>query len=320
MDVLPAFFAAAFYLIAFKWKSPLMLYLCLLTAGFVLMCGYLKWEPWQQRLQLVFLLLAAPFAGAVLGWVWHRWLVLAASMLLVWNGLLVVFYNHTDPMKAENPAVSKSREERYFALRPDLYGGTAEVAQDLINSGVTNVLLKTGLDSWEYPLWVFLQDRGFRGTIHHVFVENDSAKLPGANFDVPGSAIVTEEVNIPPQPNFGLSVSYDSWTVHYRGKTDNRMKLIGNHASLGLMADRPGRLQIRCHVIDQHEQPVTNNILHLQAGDFSRDYPLATSEDLLLECPLKPGRNLLTISGVNPPSPEQRILILAGMTTKLEGP
>ena len=320
VDVLPLFFAGVTFLAAFKWKSPLMVYLGLLTLGFAMMCGYLKWEPWQQRLHLVFLLLAAPFAGAVLGWVWNRWLVLAFSMLLVWNGALVIAYNHFDPIKDEFPLPSKSREERYFCFRPELYPSTVEVAQDLIHSGITNVLLKTGIDSWEYPLWVFLKDRGFGGTIHHVLVDdNPSASLPGPNFDLPGTAIVSEDVNLPPQSDFGLSVGYDSWNIHYRGNPENRMKLISNHASLGLMLERPARLQIRCHVMDQNGQPVTNNIIRMQTGDFTRDYP-ATAEEMVLECPLKAGRNLLTISCVNPPTPEQRILTLAGMTTRLQPP
>jgi hypothetical protein len=316
VDVLPLLLATVFFLLKFKWRSPLLIYLGLLTLAFVLMCGDLKWEPWQQRLQLVDLILAGPFAGAVLGWVWHRWVVLTASLLLVWNALLVIFYNHTDPIKAENPAVSKSREERYFSFRPELYGATAEVAQDIINSGVTNVLLKIGNDSWEYPMWVFLKDRGFDGTIHHVFVENDSARLPGANLEVPGTAILTEDVNLPPQPDFGLSVGYGAWNVHYRGRPEDRMKLISNRASFGLMAEQTSRLEIRCHPIDQHGLPITNNIIRVQAGDFTRDYPL-TSEELLLDFPLKPGRNMLTIACLNPLSPDQRIMTLAGMTTRM---
>ena len=320
VDVLPLFFAGITFLAAFKWKSPLMVYLGLLTLGFVMMCGYLKWEPWQQRLHLVLLLLAAPFAGAALGWVWNRWLVLAFSILLVWNGVLVIAYNHFDPIKDEIPIASKSREERYFCFRPELYPSTVEVAHDIINNGVTNVLLKIGLDSWEYPLWVFLKDRGFRGTIHHVFVDdNPSANLPGPNFDLPGTAIVSEDVNLPSPPDFGLSVGYDGWTIHYRGKPENRMKLIANHASLGLMVERPARLQIRCHVMDDNGQPVTNNVIRVQADNFTRDYPI-TPDEMVLECPLKPGRNLLTISCVNPPAPAQRMLVLAGMTTRLEAP
>jgi len=320
MDVLPLLFAGVTFLVAFKWKSPLLVYVGVLALGFVMMCGYLKWEPWQQRLQLVFLLLGAPFAGAVLGWMWNRWVVLAFSLWLVWNGVLVICYDHFDPIKAEVPVPSKSREERYFCFRPELYPSTVEVAHDIINGGVTNVLLKTGLDSWEYPLWVMLKDRGFRGTIRHVFVDdNPSSSLPGANFDQPGTAIVTEDANLPPQTDFGLSVGYDGWTIHYRGKPENRMKLISNHATLGLMIERPCRLQIRCHLMDQNGQPVTNNIIRMQADDFTRDYP-ATPDEMILECPLKAGRNLLTIACVNPPTPEQRILTLAGMTTRLEAP
>jgi hypothetical protein len=316
---LPLLLGAIFFLIRFKWKSPLLVYLGLLLAGFALFCGYLRWQPWHQRLHLPFFILAAPFAGTVLGWVWNRWLALTGALLLVLNAALVLYYNPTYPIFRLSGEPFKTREERYFCWRPDLYPCTAELARDIVHSGATNVLLKIGVDTWEYPLWVCLKNRGFQGTIQHAFVDNESGRLGAANLDLPGTVILSEDAAMPPQPDFGLAVSYDAWTAHYRGKPENRMRLVSNRASLGLMVERAGRLQVRCHPLDQNGQPVTNNLIRVQVGEFSRDYPL-TSDELVLECPLKPGRNVLTIACVNPLSPDQRSLTLAGMTTRLEAP
>jgi len=321
MTVLPVLLGTVFFLIKFKWKSPLAVYLGLVMAGFALFSGYLKWQPWHPRLHLPFFMMAAPFAGMVLGWVWNRWCVLVAALLLVLNALLVLYYNFQYPIFQLSDERFKTREERYFCRRPELYPGTAEVARDLVSSGVTNVLLKIGGDTWEYPLWVCLKDRGFQGTIEHAFVENESTPLGAPNLDWPGTAVLCEDAEAPALPDFPLTVTYafNSWSVHYRGKPDNRIKLISNQFLAPVAVRQAARLEIRCNVIDQNGQLVTNNIIRVRTSDFSRDYPL-TAGPLVLECPLKPGQNMMGIFLVNPPTPEQRILTLANVTSSLKAP
>jgi hypothetical protein len=73
---------------------------------------------------------------------------------------------------------------------------------------------------------------------------------------------------------------------------------------------RPTVLQISCNPIDQHGLPLTNNVLRLQVGDFTRDYPIA-SERIGLELHFPTGTNVFTISCLNPPSASQRIMTLA---------
>ena len=316
---LPLLLGALFFLIKFKWNSPLLVYFGLLAAGFALFCGYLRWQPWHQRLHLPFFILAAPFAGMVLGWVWNRWLALTGALLLVLNAVLVLYYNPTYPIFRLSDEPFKTREERYFCWRPDLYPGTAELAGDIVHSGVTNVLLKIGVDTWEYPLWVCLKNQGFQGTIQHAFVDNESGRLGAPDLDLPGTVILTEDATMPPQPDFGLTVGYDSWNAHFRGKAENRIKLVSNRALLTVAVQQTGHVEIRCNVIDQNGQPVTNNIIRLQTPGFARDYPL-TVAPLVMECPLKPGPNMMGLFLVNPPAAEQRVLTLANLTTKFAAP
>jgi hypothetical protein len=266
-----------------------------------------------------FFMLAAPFAGMVLGWVWNRWCVLAAALLLLLNALLVLYYNFQYPIFQLSDERFQTREERYFCRRPELYPSTAEVANDIVRSGVTNVLLKIGVDTWEYPLWVCLKNRGFQGTIQHAFVENESTPLGTPNLDLPGTAVLCQDVAPPPLPDFPLAVAYDSWNVHFRGQPDNRMKLISNRTIASVPASQPCRLVISCNVIDQNGLPVTNNIIRVRTADSQWDFPL-TSASVVLECPLKPGQNMMGIFVVNPPSAEQRILTLANVSSRLAPP
>jgi hypothetical protein len=319
MTALPPLLAAVFFLAKFKWKSPVALYPMLVIAGFALFSGYLKWQPWHSRLHLPFFILAAPFAGMVLGWVWNRWCVLVSALLLVVNALLLLYYNPTYPIHLLSGEPFKTREERYFCWRPALYPCTSELARDLVQSGVTNVLLNIGVDTWEYPLWVCLKNRGFQGTIQHAFVDNESGALEPRDLDLSGTAVLSEDVPPPSPPDFGLTVSYDNWTAQFRGKAERRMKLVSNRAQAGISVQQACRLELNCDVIDQQGRPVTNNVIIVRTADSSRDFPLA-SAPLVLECPLKAGPNGIGIFLANPPTAEQGVLTLANVTTKLVAP
>jgi hypothetical protein len=322
LAALPLLLAALFFLWKFKWNPPLLIYLGLILAGFVLFSCYERWQPWHQRLHLPLFVLAAPLAGAVLGWVWNRWAVLAASLLLALNALLVLCYNPDFPIHQLSQLRSQSREELYFSQRPELYPGMVELAHDILTAGVTNVCLKIGPDTWEYQFWVCLKNRGFQGTIRHIFVDNDSRGLAAPDFDMQGAAILcTEEDRIPVQPDFGLRVGYDRWAAYYRGKPEFREKLVANQLKILNHFERPTLLEISCNPIDQNGLPFTNAVLRLEDGDFVRDCPI-TAEQIEMKLHFPAGTSLFTIHCLNPPSASQRIMILANMEVKRtpEGP
>jgi 4-amino-4-deoxy-L-arabinose transferase-like glycosyltransferase len=359
MAALPVLLAMLFFPGKFKWNSPLLIYLGLILAGFALFSCYLRWQPWHARLHLPLFVLAAPFTGMVLGWVWNRWFVLAASLLLALNALLILCFNHSFPAFLLSNKPFQTREELYFCEHPELYAETAELAADIVRSGVTHVCLKIGSDTAEYPVWVCLRNRGFQGTIEHVFVDNDSAKLGAPYFDSQDAVILSEDVNPPRVPDFGLRLAYggyDRWSAFYRGKQEDRLKLIpgeipGNitspqpgdlqispqaspRAVLHVMSDQLQLLQFRCSPIDQDGRPITNNAIRLRinvsdqygrpvTNDLVHMKPVglhrdfpATSEQVLLECALEHNPYLITLVCLNPLSDGQRTMTLANFTMK----
>jgi 4-amino-4-deoxy-L-arabinose transferase-like glycosyltransferase len=311
MVVLPVLLAGLFFVWKFKWKSPVLIYMGLVLAGFALFCGYLRWQPWHQRLHLPLFMLAAPFVGMVLGWAWKRWVVLVVSLLLVLNALLILYYLPPYPIRLLTERSTPTREGLYFSQRPELYEGMAELAHDLVITGTTNVCLYIGPDTWEYQFWVCLKNRGFHGTIQHVFVGNESAMLAGADLDSPGTAVLcSDEVNVPLLSEFGLRVSYDRWAAYYRGKPEMRDKLVANQKIFSTHFNHPTLLQMRCNPVDQNGLPITNNVIRMQVGDYARDFPI-TSEQVLLEWHFPAGSDKLTVYCVNPLSTNQRIMTLA---------
>ena len=206
--------AVSVYPFRFKIFSPLGAYLAAAVAAFILFCGYLRYQPWHPRLHIACFLMITPFIGAVLCWWFDRWVVLLVGSFLLANALLIVLFNPNVPAV---PALwqSHSREDLYFVARDNLRGPTIAAVNDLVRSGCTNVLLKVSNDSWEYPFWVLLKDRGFRGTIHHIAVENASAALPVAPFGLFHTALLNDVKAGAIALLFPQSTNYGPWTVSY---------------------------------------------------------------------------------------------------------
>jgi len=255
---MPLLLAAATVAFAFWFKpaSEAGLYLLAWCASFLLFCAVLKWDPWHDRLLLSYLLLAAPFIAAVIGSGFKRWAVYLIAAFLLVNAALAVTCNPTYPTLSA--LFRAPREELCFAVRPELAKPTAAVADDILRMGCTNVLLKVDDDTWEYPLWALLRARGFRGTINHALVENESAVLPQASWSAPSTVMLVMHVAHPAIPkSLALEVSYDVWRAFSPAAVaEQRVRMIGNRGVLKYTFAQPGMLNVSFEPCDAAGLPI----------------------------------------------------------------
>ncbi len=319
----------AIFVVRFRWISICSLHLILILAGFVLFTAYLRWNPWMERFYMFFFLMAAPVAGMVLGTVGRRFLLIPFCAFLSLNAVLLTSYNpglpivgtdfhfnpYYHPLK-EIPFVRQPREQQYYAFRPEFYSQTVAMSQDLMSAGVTNVLLKTGSDSWEYPFWTILQSLNFRGTIHHVMVDNETAPAADTNWPSAGSALVTIDVNLDPPPkDYQLAVTYGQNAIYFKAPTpERRVRLIDNQLQLGFRIQSQGRLRIRCRPVDAKGNAVTNTVIRLMTQNYWHDF-LTTGEVIELTCPVEPGNVPV---GIACPGEEDRHLTLSNFEHNFE--
>src|SRR5581483_10501693 len=120
--------------IRFKSQWPLLVYGITLSLSFVLFCAYLKWQPWHNRLHLVYFVLSAPFIAAALAPILNRFVALTISGILIVNAVLIFLFNLFYPI-GHSEFRNLPREQQYFAFRPYLYSATAEMAHDIVHSG-----------------------------------------------------------------------------------------------------------------------------------------------------------------------------------------
>lgn len=148
----------------------------LLIAG-VCFCGYLKWQPWQSRLQLPLFVLACPWIAVLLVRCVPRSVTWGIAVLAVVLALPLLFENATRPLVGRRSVLRLPRTAQYFTERPQLMKPYASTVVELVDSGARRIGLRMKGDDWEYPLWRLARQCDSAFEFHHVDVDNISASL-----------------------------------------------------------------------------------------------------------------------------------------------
>lgn len=156
-------------------KQDTRYYSVCVLAAFILFSVYLKWQPWNSRLQLPLLVLWSPVIGLFLSEIRYRRLADFAMVILIIGSVPWVVHNASRPLVGEQSIFTTPRDQQYFANHPSLYAPYRRSAQFLSRSRCSDIGLMLGGDDWEYPFWVLLAEEGRRKIrLEHVTVANVS--------------------------------------------------------------------------------------------------------------------------------------------------
>lgn len=171
------------------WRSPrLFLYLCGLTAGFVLFCAYLKWQPFMARMFLPLFVLACPAVSIVR----PKILQLALVVFLLDVSKPYLFENWVRPLKGPRSLLKTSRDDAYFN---DLHSWniqpqTLEAVDAAARSGCMLIGIDINELQLEYPFEALLRERNPHVQFVHVNVTNVSQKYE--KHDAPRPCIIVK--------------------------------------------------------------------------------------------------------------------------------
>ena len=143
--------------------------------------------------------LFSPVAGLVVAGLGKGWIERGVMLVLPILALPWVLFNPSRPLVSfktplwNYPSIfTISRQSLYFANNPESKHEFL-AASSLITSGrFKNIGLKSGDESWEYPLWVLTRENGMDGPrIEHVDVTNVSQTIPKPPFKPDCIVIIT---------------------------------------------------------------------------------------------------------------------------------
>ena len=286
-------FCALFMIWRLPLRNALGFHAFCTAAGFCLSCSYLRWHPWMFRLHMTYFVLALPVVAATLAVVAHRAVTVVMGMGCVANALLILGLN--SQYLIYTPFLHHTHEEQVFGSNMPLHPAEVALAEDIIQRGCTNVLLKCKMYSFDYGLWTCLWDRGYRGAIQEFMVDNETESLRRWQFNA-RTAMVFMGVRPPANPasfEWGgqhrhlLYVSYSYREIHALFSSpfsDHWWRLCGpdNRAELrltlagaeGIGPNKPVDVEFSCRVVDRDGQALSNNILHLISPQGTGDFDL----------------------------------------------
>jgi 4-amino-4-deoxy-L-arabinose transferase-like glycosyltransferase len=182
-------------LLAFNLRQNrrLLIYACIFFSSVVLFCAYLRWQQWHTRMHLTYFLLFIPWAAVLLIDKCPKWaLGLAASFLVLTTGHCVLNNASRPIFKPE--FVSAPREQQHLAVHGRKRGAEmSRIADAIVTARCQTVGLKLQGEDPEYGLWLMLRNRGFKGAIHHYFVEHESSRIPNV-YPQPDVLVTSYEV------------------------------------------------------------------------------------------------------------------------------
>jgi 4-amino-4-deoxy-L-arabinose transferase-like glycosyltransferase len=131
-------------------------HLAAVAAAFVLLCGYLRWQPWHARLHMVLFMLAAPCAGIAMAR-WSSHLTSAIAAVLCGAAVIWIAANAHHPLVGPSTIWNMDRDSLRFIERPQLLEPFRAAAAQA--RGCRQVGLVFSADDWEYPLDMFLKEQ-----------------------------------------------------------------------------------------------------------------------------------------------------------------
>jgi len=147
-------------------------------AAFVLFCLIFRWQPTNARLQLSFLVVAAPIVGLVVDGVRVRFLAAGLAAILLASAAATLLINDLRGWTGVCGITSAARHLRYFNGHRDFRDSYLKAAELTARQpGHLDIGLDTSIERYEYPLMAALGCGIADVTVRHVGVENQSRRF-----------------------------------------------------------------------------------------------------------------------------------------------
>jgi hypothetical protein len=148
----------------FRNNRVAMVYILCLISSFLLICLMLKLQPYNSRHHLTIFVLFSAFVGLVFSQIGNRHIMTVLGVILLATSIQFVFINQIRPIAAEKNIFNSTRNELYFAQRPQLIKPYFDAADFMKTTSCNDIGLSLGSEKvpdgnyWEYPFWVLLNE------------------------------------------------------------------------------------------------------------------------------------------------------------------
>lgn len=197
----------AVYFLLLSRNRKITLYILCTLSGFVIFCGYLRWQPWHSRLHLPLFVILTPFIGYIIEKLQNYQikdiilirlpffvqkfpkltkifskleLIQVGNIMLcaaIYWSISFLITSVNKPFLGSNSVFNISREDQYFSGNNKIKNSYKEAADYLNKSDCKSIGLLGFGNDWEYALWVLINKNSTeKKQINHIEVTNQSIK------------------------------------------------------------------------------------------------------------------------------------------------
>lgn len=193
-----AFIVAAILSIALsrrlRHRPFLLAYGAAACGSFLLLGALIRWDPWESRYMLPFVILSIPLVALTVAERERPFVVASIATLLTIAAIPCVLFNASRPLVTPprplalgrhlRSVFETPRDEQYFNNAPQFRQSYVQAARLIRASNARNVAIENQiLDGWEYPLWILTRDKDFHGPrIENLDVDNVSSAIEVRGF------------------------------------------------------------------------------------------------------------------------------------------
>ena len=168
-----------------KW---IQFILCISVFMFLLFCYILKWQIWHCRLHLPMFVAGAVFLSLIVESFKSK-IQIAVLILFSISSFFFLILNQSRPWVLKENIFNQSKYDQYFTNNKQLKKPFTDISNIIHAQKLKNIGWVTGGDTWEYPMWVMLDDvEELR--MENIMAENESIKFNDNSF-LPDGIIVT---------------------------------------------------------------------------------------------------------------------------------
>lgn len=314
--------AAALVLLArVRSQKWLLVYGAGIIASFLLFCALFRWRQSNAQIHLAWLVMLMPLVAIVLTTHAPRRLIFLCSIATIGFVGVVLIYNRSRPLLDLKFAALPRVQQCLKPTAGHLYAPLAQICDDLAASRCRRIGLKLSSEDAEYPLWLMLRQRGYRGRIEHVRVKNESHRfapptvMPDAVISIAAPQSPPFTIDFPHQTDYGLFTVFWSepssrWEQltrfdHVQAQsypmTAMDKELLFSHRLITFYhrAARAGSLKFTGNITDATGLAVRHNSLRVTTNEGEATLPL-DGHSIAIELSLPPLESVIKLAVLEP--------------------
>ena len=151
-------------------------YLTAVIGVFFSYLWFMKWQPFNNRLEILIFLLWTPLIALSLKQMCNKKQLAIVLAFIVIGSMPWVFANYSRPLIGPKSVLTTPRTTQYFANLKDAPFSNIQTVKAIANDHCDQIGIALGEDAWEYPLWVLFHQQGKQLRIERILGANIAFK------------------------------------------------------------------------------------------------------------------------------------------------